>query len=98
MLPHREGIAVRPLIPVVIATIVLAWPATPAIAVEAQTYVDANLVTALDVSDSIMRHEEWLEFEGLAKAVVSTAVLDAIAGGRYGRIGPPSPSMPSTPN
>jgi hypothetical protein len=34
-----------------------------------------------------MRHEEWLQFEGLAKAVVSTAFRDAISGGRHGRIG-----------
>jgi hypothetical protein len=69
-----------------IATFLLAWPASTAAADE-QTHTDANLVTALDVSDSIMRHEEWLEVEGLAKAVVSPAVLDAIAGGRHGGIG-----------
>ena len=34
-----------------------------------------------------MRHEEWLEVEGLAKAVATAAVLDAIGGGRHGRIG-----------
>ena len=34
-----------------------------------------------------MRHEEWLQVEGLAKAVTSAAVLDAVAGGRHGRIG-----------
>jgi hypothetical protein len=70
----------------VVAAPLLVWPATNLIA-EEQGYTDANLVTALDVSDSIMRHDEWLELEGLAKAVVSAAVLDAIAGGRYGRIG-----------
>jgi Protein of unknown function (DUF1194) len=67
--------------------VLLLLPATSPIAAEPRILTDANLVTALDVSDSIMRHEEWLEFEGLAKAVVSEAVLDAIAGGRYGRIG-----------
>jgi hypothetical protein len=71
----------------VVAALVLAWPATPLIAAEAQIHTDANLITALDVSDSMMRHEERLEFEGLAKAIVDAAVLDAIAGGRYGRIG-----------
>ncbi|HZA66117.1 MAG TPA: DUF1194 domain-containing protein [Geminicoccaceae bacterium] len=70
-----------------IATLLSVWTAAFAFAARAQIETDANLVTALDVSDSIMRHEEWLEFEGLAKAVVSTAVLEAIAGGRYGRIG-----------
>jgi Protein of unknown function (DUF1194) len=70
-----------------IAAIFLASSLTLTIAAEAQTQSDVNLITALDVSDSIMRHEEWLEVEGLAKAVTSAAVLDAIAGGRYGRIG-----------
>jgi hypothetical protein len=68
-----------------IATFALVWPA--AVVADEQIPTDANLVTALDVSDSIMRHEEWLEVEGLAKAVVSAAVLDAIAAGQHGRIG-----------
>jgi hypothetical protein len=71
----------------VVAALLLAWPAMPLIAAEAQVHTDANLITALDVSDSVMRHEERLEFEGLARAIVDPAVLDAIAGGRYGRIG-----------
>ena len=70
-----------------IATVLLFRPATSTLGAEGEVRTDANLVTALDVSDSIMRHEEWLEFEGLAKALVSDAVLDAIAGGRHGRIG-----------
>ena len=71
----------------IVAALVLAWPATPLLAAEAQIHTDANLITALDVSDSMMRHDERLEFEGLAKAIVDPAVLDAIAGGRYGRVG-----------
>ncbi|HEX6115226.1 MAG TPA: DUF1194 domain-containing protein [Geminicoccaceae bacterium] len=67
--------------------VLLAWPATPLLAAEARVRTDANLITALDVSDSMMRHEERLEFEGLARAIVDPAVLDAIAGGRHGRIG-----------
>jgi Protein of unknown function (DUF1194) len=70
-----------------IALILLALSPTLTIGAKAQTHSDVNLITALDVSDSIMRHEEWLQIEGLAKAVMSAAVLDAIAGGRYGRIG-----------
>jgi hypothetical protein len=68
-----------------IATFVLTWLASPVTA-DGQIHTDVNLVTALDVSDSVMRHEEWLEVEGLAKAVMSAAVLDAIAGGPHGRI------------
>jgi hypothetical protein len=75
----------RSIIDHAIALLLLLLSATPMFADEPAT--DANLVTALDVSDSIMRHEEWLEFDGLAKAVTSGAFLDAIAGGTHGRIG-----------
>jgi hypothetical protein len=71
----------------IIAALLLVWPPASSIAEKVPPFTDANVITALDVSASIMRHEEWLEVEGLAKAVVSAAVLDAIAGGRYGRIG-----------
>jgi hypothetical protein len=76
---HRLGHAV-------LLVLWLAWPAAP-LRADAQVRTDANLITALDVSDSMMRHDERLEFEGLARAIVHPAVLDAIAGGRYGRIG-----------
>jgi hypothetical protein len=79
-------IAVRPHIGLAIAAIV-AVCGTSSLADEAPIANDVNLITALDVSDSIMRHEEWLQVEGLAAAVASAAVLDAIAGGRCGRIG-----------
>ncbi|HSA79849.1 MAG TPA: DUF1194 domain-containing protein, partial [Geminicoccaceae bacterium] len=75
----------RSVIDHVIALFLLLLSATSAFAEEPAT--DANLVTALDVSDSIMRHQEWLEFQGLAKAVMSAAFLDAIAAGAHGRIG-----------
>jgi len=48
---------------------------------------DANLVTALDASASIMRHEAWIEFDGIARAVVAPAFVEAILRGRHGRIG-----------
>jgi Protein of unknown function (DUF1194) len=48
---------------------------------------EVNLITALDVSDSIMRHEEWVEFDGMAYALQSEAFLTALAAGRHGRIG-----------
>jgi Protein of unknown function (DUF1194) len=70
-----------------ITVILLVCSAMPAIACGPPIRTDANLATALDISDSIMRHEEWLEFEGLAKAVTSAALLDAIASGRHRRIG-----------
>jgi Ca-activated chloride channel homolog len=70
-----------------IAATLLVCSATPTIAGGQPIRTDANLATALDVSDWIMRHEEWLEFEGLAKAVNSAALLDAIASGQHGRIG-----------
>jgi hypothetical protein len=70
----------------VVVALLLVWPAAPLLA-GAQVRTDANLITALDVSDSMMRHDERLEFEGLARAIVHPAVLDAIAGGRYGQIG-----------
>ncbi len=57
------------------------------VAVAEPVRTDANLVTAVDLSDSIMRHEEWLQFEGMAKALLNPDLLDAVAGGRYGRIG-----------
>lgn len=71
----------------VLATLLLAWAATAFAAAGPPVQTDANLITALDVSDSVMRHDETLEFEGLANAIVHPAVLDAIAGGRHGRIG-----------
>jgi hypothetical protein len=52
----------------------------------AATPVDAAIITAIDFSDSIGRHEEWLQVEGLARAVVAPAVLDAIRNGRHRRI------------
>jgi hypothetical protein len=71
------------------AVLVLALASTgvaPGIAGEAAP-TDANLVTALDLSDSIMRHEQWLQFSGLAGAIESEAFLRTIAQGRRGRIG-----------
>jgi hypothetical protein len=48
---------------------------------------DADIVTALDISDSIMRHEAWIEFDGIARAVVAPAFVEAIVRGVHGRIG-----------
>ena len=42
----------------ILGLVIAACPAPTAHASEASAATDANLVTALDVSDSIMRHEE----------------------------------------
>jgi hypothetical protein len=49
--------------------------------------VDANIVTALDLSPSIMRHEEWIELDGMQRAVAHPAFLAAIGAGEHRRIG-----------
>ena len=59
----------------------------PALAEEKTLATDANIVTALDISDSVMRHDEWLQFQGLAKAVMHPAFLHAVTSGRHRRIG-----------
>ena len=48
---------------------------------------DFNIVTAIDVSDSIDRHEEWLQMTGLARGVVDPAFLQRITEGQEQRIG-----------
>jgi hypothetical protein len=42
---------------------------------------DANIVTGLDISDSIGQHDMQLEIEGMARAIRSPEVLAAIKGG-----------------
>lgn len=48
---------------------------------------DVNLITAIDVSDSITRHDEWLQYSGLARGVVDAEFLARIAEGAERRIG-----------
>ncbi|MGH6865363.1 MAG: DUF1194 domain-containing protein [Methyloceanibacter sp.] len=48
---------------------------------------DANVATAIDISDSIGRHEEWLQKFGLTRALVSEDFLEAVRVGRWARIG-----------
>ena len=48
---------------------------------------DANLLTALDVSASIFRHQEWLQYVGLARAVRDPDFLAAATAGVQHRIG-----------
>jgi len=48
---------------------------------------DFNLVTAIDVSDSITRHDEWLQYSGLTRGVLDPEFLARVAGGLTRRIG-----------
>ena len=75
-----------PIPPVAFASFLLLL-AGPALADEKTIATDANIVTALDVSDSVMRHDEWLQFQGLAKAITHPTFLRAVASGRHRRVG-----------
>jgi hypothetical protein len=70
-------------IAVVCTSIALAWPSAAC----AEQAMDANLVTALDTSDSIMRHEEWIQLDGIRRAIAHPAFLAAIRAGRHRRVG-----------
>ena len=48
---------------------------------------DANIVTGLDISDSIAPADLRLEILGMARAIRAPDVLAAVRGGRHGQIG-----------
>jgi hypothetical protein len=48
---------------------------------------DVNLITAVDVSGSIDSHAEWLQFDGVARALEDAAFLQTVAVGLHGRVG-----------
>ena len=48
---------------------------------------DVNLITAIDVSGSISRRDEWLQLTGLARAVVHPDFLNLLRQGYFGRVG-----------
>ena len=48
---------------------------------------DFNVITAVDVSDSITRHDEWLQYTGLSRGVVDPRFLTRIGEGQERRIG-----------
>ncbi len=48
---------------------------------------DFNLITAIDASDSINRHDEALQYDGLARGVIDAEFLRRVAEGTERRIG-----------
>ena len=48
---------------------------------------DVNLITAVDVSGSISRRDEWLQLTGLSRAVVHPDFLALLRQGYFGRVG-----------
>lgn len=48
---------------------------------------DANIVTALDISDSVDAQAAATEIQGMAQAIRAPEVIQAIRAGRHGRIG-----------
>lgn len=48
---------------------------------------DVNIVTALDISDSVDSQAASTEIDGMAEAIRSPAIIGAIRGGRHRRIG-----------
>jgi Ca-activated chloride channel homolog len=49
--------------------------------------VDVNLITAIDVSGSVDSHGEWLQFDGIARALEDPAFLQIVVAGFHGRVG-----------
>lgn len=71
-----------------IATVALAWSLCEISLASADSIrTDANIVTAIDISDSVDAEMLYLEIEGMARALRSPTVLQAIRRGRNGRIG-----------
>jgi len=56
-------------------------------AATAEPATDANVVTGLDFSHSVSLDEHWIVQEGLAQALLSPEILQAIQAGHHGRIG-----------
>ena len=48
---------------------------------------DVNIVTALDISDSVDAQSSRIEIDGMAQAILAPEILGAIQAGRHGRIG-----------
>lgn len=66
----------------------VAWPMLIArIGLAEDVRTDVNIVTGLDVSGSIEAVETQIQIDGMVMAIRSPEVVNAIRGGRYGRIG-----------
>lgn len=52
-----------------------------------ETATDANIVTALDISESVDPRATAIEIDGMARAIRAPEIVQAIRGGRRGRIG-----------
>jgi hypothetical protein len=65
------------------ASVAFAWLPTA----RAGHVVDANIVTALDASDSVMRYEEWIALDGMIRAISHPAFIAAVRAGRHRRVG-----------
>jgi hypothetical protein len=48
---------------------------------------DVNIITAIDISDSIDPQAAEIEIDGMAAAILAPEVIGAIQGGRYRRVG-----------
>ncbi len=70
-----------------VTTCIFAALLNPALS-DAQVEMDANLLTAVDESASVGRHGEWLQYNGLARALTSPQFLAAVhKHGGHRRIG-----------
>ena len=83
----RAAVAINWLTAVTLGSILLSPPAAAEQSNADQFATDANIVTGLDISDSIDAETMRLEIDGLARAVQSPEVLRAIRAGTHRRIG-----------
>jgi Ca-activated chloride channel homolog len=77
MVPRRH-----PLVMVLLALLLGAPPAQ-----SEPLRADVNLITAIDVSGSVDSHAEWLQFDGVARALEDASFLQTVAVGLHGRVG-----------
>jgi hypothetical protein len=48
---------------------------------------DINIVTALDISDSVDSQAAAIEIDGMADAIIAPGIIEAIHNGRHGKVG-----------